>query len=300
MNMTILKSALQNFSRNLWLSFTSIIVIFLMVFSLGSFLTLNIIADKLIDSLNQKMDIEIYLNQNASSDQINLFRSELENMKEVKNIQYVSPEETLEQFKEKYQDNPVVKKSLEELGENPFGSSLKIKLFKPSDFKQVLEIINKTDYQPIIYNKDFYDYEQILNIFEKFNKRFNSFALILGSLFTLVAILIIFTTIRIAIHSRQDEIKIMRLVGAKNFTIQSPFILEGCLSALFGWGIFLCLWLPVIKTLSPQIQNFLNFNFNIAYYLQSNSFFFFGSLLIFSLIIAIISSWIATKKYLKG
>jgi len=156
--MTILESALQNFSRNLWLSITSIVVIFLMVLSLGSFLTLNIIADKLIDSLNQKMDIEIYLNQNASSDQINFFRSELENMKEVKNIQYISPEETLKQFKEKYQDNPVIKKSLEELEENPFGPSLKIKLVKPGDFNKALEVINKTDYQPLIYNKDFYDY----------------------------------------------------------------------------------------------------------------------------------------------
>jgi len=297
--MTILESALQNFSRNLWLSITSIVVIFLMVLSLGSFLTLNIIADKLIDSLNQKMDIEIYLNQNASSDQINLFRSELENMKEVKNIQYVSPEETLKQFKEKYQDNPVIKKSLEELEENPFGPSLKIKLVKPGDFNKALEVINKTDYQPLIYNKDFYDYEQILNIFSKLNKKFYTFALFLGSFFTFIAILIIFATIKIAIYSRQDEIKIMRLVGAKNFAIQGPFILEGCFYALFGWGIFLCLWLSLIKTLSPQIQKFLGFNFDIASYLQSNSFFFFGSLLVFSLIIAIISSWIATKKYLK-
>jgi len=297
--MTILESALQNFSRNLWLSITSIVVIFLMVLSLGSFLTLNIIADKLIDSLNQKMDIEIYLNQNASSDQINFFRSELENMKEVKNIQYISPEETLKQFKEKYQDNPVIKKSLEELEENPFGPSLKIKLVKPGDFNKALEVINKTDYQPLIYNKDFYDYERILNIFSKLNKKFYTFALALGSFFTFIAILIIFATIKIAIYSRQDEIKIMRLVGAKNFAIQGPFILEGCFYALFGWGIFLCLWLSLIKTLSPQIQKFLGFNFDIASYLQSNSFFFFGSLLVFSLIIAIISSWIATKKYLK-
>jgi len=295
----IFKSALQNFSRNLWLSLTSIIVVFLMVFSLGFFLTFNIVAQKWFDSLNQKMDIEIYLNQNASLDLVNLLRSELENMKEVKSLKYVSQEETLTQFTEKHQDNPIIKKSLEEIKENPFGASLKLKLSKPEDFTRIMEVIDKPEYQSIIYDKDFYDYQQILNVFEKFNEKFHTIAITLGILFTFIAAFTIFTTIRIAIYSRQEEIKIMRLVGAKNSVIQGPFILEGWFSALLGWGISLFTYLFFAKMINTQIQKFLGFDFNLVSYLQNNSLFFFGSLLIFSLIIATISSWIATEKYLK-
>jgi len=297
--MAAFKSALQNISRNIWLSLVTIIIIFLMVFCLGLILSLNIVADELTDSLNQKMDIGVYLNTNAPQDQTSLLKSELENMKEVKELAYISPEESLAQFTAKHQNNPIIIKSLQEIGENPFGPSLKIKLYQLDDFDRVMEVINKSQYQNLIYNKDFYNYKQLLDFFSGLKKKIYSFGLILEILLVFVAALVISTTIRIGIYSRQKEIKIMRLVGATNFTIQKPFLIETCLDAILGWGAFLFSYLPLIKLSSPYLKEFLGFNFDLASYLQANAFSFLGSLLIFSLIIAIISSWLATKKYLK-
>ena len=296
----IFKAAVQNFSRNFWLSVASIAVIFLMIFPLGFFFTANIVINKWLEDLNQKMNIEIYLNQNANRESINLLRTELENLKEVKELNYVSEEKTLKQFAEKHQDNPIIKKSLEELKENPFGPSLQIKLSEPQGFPKITEVVGKSEYQSIIYNKDFYDYEQILKVFENFKKKLSYFGLIVGLLLIFIAVYTIYTTIRIAIYSRAEEIKIMRLVGAKNSVIQGPFLIEGGLYGFLSWGLFFGLYSLLIKALSPPLQKFFGFNFNLETYTKTNSFFFFGSLLIFSLFIAMLSSWLATKKYLKG
>jgi cell division transport system permease protein len=295
----LFRTALQNIIRNIWLSLATVLVVLLMLSFLSGFLTFRVLSQKIMTSLNDKVDITVYLNQNSPADQVNILRSELDNMNEVKKLTYVSPEKTLEQFQKKYQNNKIIAKTLDEIGDNPFGASLQVKLDKPQSFEKVLGVINQAAYQPIIYNKDFYDYARIIGFLNNFNSRAYWILTIIGFILIFVTFLVINTAIRLGIYARREEIKIMRLVGAKNSTIQVPFILEACWLSFFAWCLIVVLFFLLSGFFGAQIQIWLGLDFDFLSYLKSVAVYYLSGLLLFSLIIAILSSWIATKKYIR-
>ncbi len=297
--MRILKLACQNFSRNFILSLTSIVVILLMLFSLSLLYNINVLTQETLNSFKAKMDLSIYLKQNVNENQVNLFRTELENMPEVKEIHYITPQQALEQFEEKHKNDPLILKSLEELKENPFGAAITIKLRDSINYETVLAITEKPAYQTIIQDHDFYDYQQIISAFNKFNTRIHYAGWIISGIFVLIAILIIFNTIKLGILARQKEIKIMRLVGATAWFIRGPFLLESCLYASVAWLLNSLIIISVSLFLRPYIKQFLESDFDFFIYLKIHSFEFFGGLLFFALIISMLASSAAIKKYLR-
>ena len=167
-----------------------------MLFSLSLLWFINIFTQQMLDTLQSKMDLSIYLKQNVNENQVNLLRSELENMVEIREVRYLTPEVALEQFKEKHKDDPFILKSLEELKENPLGAVITIKLRQPSDYNIVFQSTQKPVYQELIQNQDFYNYEKIISIFNKFHTKFRLAGWSITGLFVLIAILIIFNTIK--------------------------------------------------------------------------------------------------------
>lgn len=296
--MRFLKLALQNFFRNFWLTFTSVIIMFLMLFCLSLLYNFNLIGQQILTGLKDKMDLGIYLNQNVDQNQVALLVSELENMEEVKKTDFLSSEESLENFKNKHQDDPLILKSLEELGENPFGGLITVKFHNPDDYQKAISVIEKPSYISLIQEQDFYDYQNMIDDFNLINKKITQGGLGIGLLFSLITILIIFTTIKLGALSRQKEIKIMRLVGASAWTIRRPFLVEGGLYALIAWILNLGAVLSLAYFLQPRLQQFLELDSNLFSYLQS-AFYFWAGLLLFSLIISLIGSSLAIKKYLR-
>lgn len=296
--MRFLKLAIQNFFRNFWLTITSIIIMFLMLFCLSLLYNFNVIGQQILTSLKDKMDLGIYLNQNIDQNQVSLLVSELENMEEVKKIDFFSSEQSLENFKNKHQNDSLILKSLEELDENPFGGLITINFHNPDNYQKVISVIEKPVYQPLIQEQNFYDYQNLIQGFNIINKKITQGGLEISFLFSLITILVIFTTIKLGALSRQKEIKIMRLVGASAWTIRRPFLMEGGLYALIAWILNLGAILSLTYFFQPQLQQFLELNFNLFDYLKT-AFYFWAGLLVFSLIISLIGSNLAIKKYLK-
>ncbi len=297
--MQFFKLARQNFFRNFWLTLTSIIIMILMLFSLTMIYTFNVLGQKILVSFKDKMDLGIYLEQNINQNQLALLRTDLENMSEIKEINYLSPQESLEQFKEKHQDDPLILKSLEELNKNPLGGVITLKFYQPEDYQKVINLINQPSYQSLVQEQNFYDYENLIESFQKINQKITESGLFLSTLFALIAILVIFTTIKLGAISRQKEIKIMRLVGASAWTIRGPFLIEGSLYAFSSWLINSGLVIGLAYLTQPQLNKFLQVDFNLFTYFVNQAFFFWGALLLFSLIISLIGSSLAIKKYLK-
>jgi len=296
--MRFFKIAVQNFFRNFWLTITSIIIILLMLFSLTVIYNFNVLGQQVIDSFKEKMDLGIYLKQNIDQNKVALLKSELGNMQEVKNVEYLSPEQSLENFKEKHQNDALILKSLEELKENPFGAIITLKFSNPSKYQNVIDLINQPNYKTIIQEQNFYDYQTLINSFNNFNSKITNIGIIISSIFAFITILVIFTTIKLGALSRKKEIKIMRLVGASAWTIRSPFLIEGIFYALSGWIVNLGIVLLLSYFMQPYLGQFFELNFNLFQYLTTAYYFWF-SLLGFSIIISLTGSSLAIKKYLK-
>jgi len=297
--MRFFRLALQNFFRNFWLSLTSIIIILLMLFSLSLVYGFNTLGQQILSSFKNKMDLGVYLNQNIDLNQLSLLRSELENMNEVKEVYYLTPEESLENFKEKHVNDPLILKSLKELNENPLGGALTLKFHDPSDYEKVISVINRPVYSALIRDQDFYDYQELISVFNQFNQKITRAGLSISGIFALITILVIFTTIKLGALSRRREIKIMRLVGASAWSIRTPFLIEGGLYALVAWIINSVLIIPLIYFFQPYFQKFIELDFNLFIYLKTSAFYFWFSLLLFALIVSLVGSSLAIKKYLK-
>ena len=115
---------------------------------------------------------------------------------------------------------------------------------------------------------------------------------------TLIAILVTFNTIRLAIYSSRDEIGIMRLVGAANKFIRGPYIVQGILYGVSAAILSMILAIPFIVFASPYI-NVLMPEMNLQDYFYSNSFFLLCYQFLFGIVLGVVSSFIAVSKYLK-
>jgi cell division transport system permease protein len=114
----------------------------------------------------------------------------------------------------------------------------------------------------------------------------------------ILSVLISFNTIRMAIYSLRGEIEIMKLVGASNWFIRGPFLLEGALYGLFASFIAAIVLMPLVVWISPKVQSFIS-EISINSYFWSNFWFIFGTQIIFGVALGIIAGFWAMNRYLK-
>jgi cell division transport system permease protein len=115
---------------------------------------------------------------------------------------------------------------------------------------------------------------------------------------TVIALLVSFNTIRLAIYTNREEISVMRLVGASNNYIRGPFIIEGALYGVFAAIFAMIILYPATFWLAPKTQSFFGPPNIFSYYL-SNFFEIFGLLFLIGVILGSFSSLIAVRRYLK-
>ncbi|MAG44600.1 hypothetical protein CL633_01795 [bacterium] len=291
----VLKTAFKNFWRNSWLSLATIGIMIITLLIISSLVIINVIADSALLSLQDKIDISVYFNLNTSEQEILKTKTELLNLPEIKDIEYISREQAVVNFTEKHKGNNLLLESLAELDENPLEATLNIKAQQASMYSAILTFLDQK-YSSII-SKVRAD----KNVIEKFNNitgTLRKTGFILSAIFAVLAVLITFNTIRLAIYTYKREVEIMRLVGASNWYIRWPFIIEGILYGIFGvWICVLILYL-VVRFISPKIIVFLP-EMNLLSYFHSHLWLIIGMQLLIAIGLGVTSSFIAIRRYLK-
>ena len=114
----------------------------------------------------------------------------------------------------------------------------------------------------------------------------------------LIAVLVTFNTIRLAIYSNREEIGIMRLVGASNWFTRGPYMVEGVIYGFVSAILSLIIILPAIYFISPYFKIFIP-ELDIWNYFISNGFVFMGYQFLFGIVLGVVSSGIAVRKHLR-
>lgn len=294
----VIKSGFKNFWRNGWLSTATIGVMVLTLVVISILLMLNIVATGVLNNLQSKIDISVYFKLEANEEDIFVVQSQLEKLEEVEHVEYVSREEALAKFREKHQDNPYLIQSLQELGENPLEASLNIKAKEASQYQAINSFLEGISYKNII---DKVDYRQNKEVIERLSAIISNVKMVglsLSGLLILVVVLVTFNSIRLAIYSSREEIKIMRLVGANNWFIRGPFIVEGVLYGVISCLLTVGILYPAFYFISPKLSSFLPIE-DFFVYFQSNLWALLGVLLGLGVILGVLSSYFAVRKYLK-
>lgn len=294
----IIKYGFLNFWREGWLSIATTAIVFLVLVGFGSFLIFNSMANIFIFDIQDKIDISIYFKSDAPEDEILRTQKFLESLSEVKSVEYISRDKALEIFKAQNQENQTVTQAIDELGFNPLSASLNIKARELKDYSTISTYLEKDTFKTYISKVS---YTQNINVIDRLNKIKNNvqqggFLLLL--FISLVAALIIFNAIHLAIYSNREELGVMRLVGASNFFIRGPYLVSGSLYGIIA-GIFSVLVImAIVYYLAPYMKDFVP-SVNGWEYFKLRFFGFFGYQLIFGIGLGVISSYIAVRKYLK-
>jgi cell division transport system permease protein len=295
----ILKLSFQDIGRNIWLSIVTITILILALFSVNSLFTVQMISQNAIEAVKSKVDINLYLENNANEEEILELKSQLEKMPEVKEVRYVSQQEALSSFREQNEKNPEIIQALRELGKNPLSPSLII-LPKSADNTDTL-ITNLKAYQSdIIESRDFNDNTVILEKINNITDSVNQVGMIIIAIFILTSLLVVYNSIRVAIYTHRREINIMRLVGASTNFIYMPFIASALIYSLVSVIVIIAIFYPFLTILQPYLEVFfMGYNVDILSYFITNFWSIFGIEFLIVAVINILASLIAVKRYAK-
>lgn len=294
----ILKFAVQNFFRNFWLSFVTLTILFLALSSVNLLVMVNLFADTSASVIENQIDVTVYFKPTIKEEQVLNVQSYLNTVDGVKDVTYVSPQEALELFKIKHQKEDKVLSALDELGDNPLGATLVIQANDPTKYEFIISELEGERFNGMIASKDFEDYRLMIDRISSITKTVSLGMTIAAIVFALISILIVFNTIRVAIYTHRDEIKVMKLVGATHSFILAPYIIEGVLFAALGVVLSMIIIYPVLGLVQPYLDNFFGQDvINVVGYFSVNFAKIFGFQFLGSALITATASYLATKKY---
>lgn len=296
----IIKFSIQNFYRNFWLSLVTITIIVLTLLSLTSLIILNAAVNQAILTIKDKIDISLYFAPDAQTEQVNLIQENIKKYEIVKEVNLISADEALEKFKLRHQGDELIQEALAELESNPLGPTLTVKAKDVTLYPQILNQIKKDQIDQLVQEVDYDDHKIVIQKLEDISEKAKKAGLIVSGIFALISLLVVFNTIRIAIYTHRNEIGIMKLVGASNWFIRAPFLLEGVIYAILGVVLFWLIFYILIGILQPILYKFfIDIDFNLVSYLSSHFLYIFGFELISIIILNTISCFIAIGKYLR-
>ena len=242
--------------RNVWvnrlmsLASVSVLMACLVIIGLGAMIFFNI--DALLDTIERQNVVMVYVDKSATDEQTTKIGLDLDLMENISNIEFVPKEDAFEAQKQAMGDDVAL---LEGLDENPLPDAYKVTVADLTQFKVTVDGIKKLDFVDTVReNSDVAD--KLIGI------RKGVTAVIVGmvSLLFIVSLFIISNTIRITMFSRKLEISIMKAVGATNWFIRWPFMIEGMLlgviAGLVSFGVLVGLYQGMVYIFSDVLAIF--------------------------------------------
>jgi cell division transport system permease protein len=236
--------AFRSIGANLSTTVAATMTVLIGMFLLGLFIALFSWVNSWTDHVRKDVLVKVFFVRDASPSQINAVKVKLQTYPETKTIVFVSPQDALNRMREKYPD------LVQNLVDNPLPPAFEV---TPNDADQVTSLANRL--QPLPVGVDKVDYaekktERILAVTNVIKYIF-----LLGSIILMIAsTILIANTIRLSIFSRRREVEVMKLVGASNWFVRGPFMLEGVICGLIG-AVIAVIMLVLAKELAlPVIE----------------------------------------------
>lgn len=297
----VFKSGFRNTFRHAWLSTaaTAIMTITLLIMTFFAFSIIFVRAQ--LKEVQQKIDLTVFISDDAKEDQIKALQNKILQTPEVSAVEYVSKADALNKLANSSEEGKKLAKSANDIG-NPLPASLEVRLTKLDDIggvnKQIrayqeASIITETSYDSRDDNR-----KGVVENVIKISNGVTRVGGVLSAVFLIVALLIIFNTIRMAIFTRREEIEIMKLVGATKWFIRGPFIIEGSLYGIFGATIALVALIPISRVANQFLVEKLNASAAIGAF-GSNLWLVVLCIYGLGILIGALSSWLAISRHLK-
>ena len=297
----IFHSGWISFRRNSGLSIATIFIMVMTISLVTSLFLFHQASQFLISGLEEKVDISVYFKEDSSEEDHLKVKGELSKIPEVKDVKYISRQEALEKFIERHRDDPVLMESLEEIGENPLPASLNIKAGEAAQYTAVASFLDDTlppSLRNLIEKVDYYQKKPVIERIFSITSGINRAGIILSLVLAMVAILVVFNQVRLAISNSREEILVQRLVGASNWFIRGPFLIQGIIAGFLATLVCLLVFTLICWISSPKLEVLFP-GLSIFKYFTSNFFLILLIQLATGVGLGVVSSLIAIRRYLK-
>lgn len=298
----IFRSGSTNFRRNGIVSIASSLVMTITLSVITGLLLLSAVLHASITAIQNKVDVVVYFTTDATEDKVFSVKSALEKLPEVSRINYITAEDALARFREKYKNDYLTIQALDELSKNPLGARLEVKAKEPSQYESIVKLLEGdsaliNDVSTSIDKINYYQNKEVIDSLNRIANGARNLGIAITTVLILITIAITFNTVRLTMHFAREEISVMRLVGAENRYIRGPFMVEGIIYGLIGTLITLVLYLPVTFYIGKNMTEFLGVNL-WSYYLDN--ILQIGTItLVSGVLLGAISAGIAIRKYLR-
>ncbi|HEX4103984.1 MAG TPA: permease-like cell division protein FtsX [Candidatus Paceibacterota bacterium] len=289
----------KNFWRNGWLSLATIAITTLALLVFISLIMFGVITRSAANSIESKIDISVYFKQDTSEDQILSIQQALEGLSQVANVNYISQDQALANFEANHSSDQTISQAVNELSTNPLEASLNIQATNPNDYGDIANYLATPDLAQYIDSVSYTENQDVIERLAKIVTTVNLGGYIIAVILALIAGLVVFNTIRLAIYSNRDEIGIMRVVGASNVFIRGPYVVEGMITGAIAAVAGLILIAPLIYFTSPYLDVFIP-GLSIFQYFYTHILWLLLYELLFGVGIGMLSSFVAVRRYLRN
>ncbi len=284
--------------RNFTMTFAVIVTVAISLSLLGIGLLSNSQVNAMKDYWYDKIEVSVFLCGSLSespscsggvisSAQRLQIQNELQNMPVVDTVYYESQSQAYARFQERFKDSAIA----QNVTADQLPESFRVKLKDPQQFPVIVSAFSGRPGVDLVQ-----DQRTILEKFCRLLAVLRNGALLVGLASVLTAALLISNTLRIAAFNRRRETGVMKLVGASSWSIQLPFLLEGVISAVIGWGLatgLLSILKTVIDSKVAPLLTFTNFFGWGEVWVAS------GWLLLTGLGVSVLASLVTLRRYLK-
>jgi cell division transport system permease protein len=289
----------KNFLRNGWLTTITVIIMSLALFVFAWLIFFGVVTSRAAASIEDKIDISVYFNTNTAEDEILSIQQSLENLPQVASVDYVSRDQALATFQAAHANDPTITQAVNELGSNPLEASLNIKAKNPSEYGAIASYLSSSTLSQYIDTVSYTQNQGVIDRLARIVKTVEVGGVVVMIIFALLAGLVVFNTIRLAIYANREEIGVMRVVGASNVLVRGPYVVEGVLCGAIASIVALIVSAPLLYWMNPYMNIFIP-GLDIFQYFAGHLLVLFGEILAFGVVLGGFSSFIAVKRYLKN
>ena len=230
----IIKYGTKGFARNIWLSSAATVVMAITLIILFVTVVASVILTSTAESMRDKIDITIYLKPNTSAEKLAELTETISTDKNIKSVVTSTSEEEYEKFVAENADSKEILDVLDEemkaLMISKMQATMRVKVYDVDNLDSIKELVGTNELFVKYLDEEMaptYDVNQVeIATITSWARIARTGGMILAIVFLVISVLIIFSTIRMAIFSRREEIYMMKLVGADKHFIRGPFLIE--------------------------------------------------------------------------
>lgn len=299
----VVHTGILNFMRNITLAVAAMAVMVVTLTIVLFSVVTNATFTNTIAQITAKVDISVYMKDEATPEQTQKLIGELKKLPNVKSVSYLTKTDALERYKEQNAGNQQLIAAISAT-ENPLPATILIKPVDLNKIQDIKDFLVKPANAGLQSDDPSYsgDRKEAIDKITHATNVLRQIGVATVGVFAVICALIIFNTIQMAIFNRRDEITIMRLLGAKTSYIRGPFVVEstiyGILSAVISVLIINSAFLAASQALEASSLGLLDINYASTWF--GDHFWILLSIqLMVGILIGTVSSVIATRRYLK-